>query len=501
MEWRFLAGYTNRGGNGVSDHKMRMNSRSPWVVKLSLILCLTLLGCVTHRNHSGDRKLEIDRLFRAWHHPDTPGAAVVVIKDGTVVYQNGYGCADLAHGIAITPETVFDVASVSKQFTGLAVAMLIGQRRLSLDDDVRAHLPDLPRFDKPITIRHLLYHTSGLRDWSPTLALAGVGWSDPITIDDIRRMLSRQRELEFEPGATSLYSNTGYNLLAEVVAKVTGQSFRSWTDENLFRPLGMRHTHFCDDPTEIISKQAACYEPSGKSSYRRVVSQLAAPGSSSLMTTAEDMAKWLTNLETAGVGGPVALQMMREPGKLNSGASFGYGFGLVLEKYHGLDSESHGGGWAGYKSAVLHIPARRFAVAVLSNDADLNAERLAHDVADCVLGYSDSPVAAQAWSASSVSAAMEANHVSLQEYTGVFWSDELQSAIHIECIGGQLLMGHLLRERARMNRKQRDEFEVDGFPELNVKASIEFIRDQTLEITGLKLSARRVHNVRFERVR
>ena len=139
----------------------------------------------------------------------------------------------MAHGIAITPETVFDVASVSKQFTGLAVAMLIVQRRLSLDDDVRAHLPDLPRFDKPITIRHLLYHTSGLRDWSPTLALAGVGWSDPITIDDIRRMLSRQRELEFEPGATSLYSNTGYNLLAEVVAKVTGQSFRSWIELSL----------------------------------------------------------------------------------------------------------------------------------------------------------------------------------------------------------------------------------------------------------------------------
>src|SRR4051794_10174074 len=243
---------------------MRMNNRIPWAVRFSLSLCLTLLGCATHRQHSANPNPEIDRLFKAWHHPDTPGAAVVVIKDGNVFYQNGYGCADLAHGIPITSETVFDVASVSKQFTGLAVAMLIAERRLSLDDDIRAHLPKLPDFGKPITIRHLLHHTSGLRDWSPTLALAGAGWSDPFTIDDILRMLSRQRELEFDPGATSLYSNTGYNLLAEIVAKITGQSFRSWTDENIFKPLGMRHTHFCDDPTEIIWNQAACYERSDK---------------------------------------------------------------------------------------------------------------------------------------------------------------------------------------------------------------------------------------------
>src|SRR5690349_502101 len=122
---------------------MRMKICSAWALRFSLSLCLTLLGCVAHRHHFGDRKLEIDRLFKAWHHPDTPGAAVVVIKDGTVLYQTVYGCADLAHAIAITPETVFDVASVSKQFTGLAVAMLITQRRLSLDDDIRAHLPDL----------------------------------------------------------------------------------------------------------------------------------------------------------------------------------------------------------------------------------------------------------------------------------------------------------------------------------------------------------------------
>ncbi|MFO1497917.1 MAG: serine hydrolase domain-containing protein [Verrucomicrobiota bacterium] len=478
-----------------------MHNRYPWAVRFWLGLCLTLSGCVTHRHDSGDRKLEIDRLFNSWRHPDTPGAAVVVIKDGTVLYQNGFGCADLTHGIAITTKTVFDVASVSKQFTGLAAAMLVDQGRLSLDDDIQAHLPDLPSFGKPITIRHLLHHTSGLRDWSPTLALGGAGWSDPITMADILRMLRHQRELEFEPGATSLYSNTGYNLLAQIVAKVTGQSFRSWTDENIFRPLAMGHTHFCDDPTEIVLNLAACYERAGKPGYRRVISQLAAPGSSSLMTTAEDMVKWLENLETARVGGRAALQMMRDPGELNSGVTFGYGFGLFLEKYHGLESESHGGGWAGYKSAVLRVPARRFAVAVLSNDAELNAEGLAHEVADCVLGYLDTPVPAQESSTPSASAAMEENPVSLQEYTGVFWSDELQSAIHIECIEGKLLMGQLLRERSRMDRKLRDAFEVNDFPELAVKASIEFIRNQKLEITGLKLSARRVHNLRFERVR
>jgi CubicO group peptidase (beta-lactamase class C family) len=210
---------------------------------------------------------KVDKLFAQWNRADSPGAAVVVIKDGAVVYQHGYGCADLEHHIPITPQTLFDVASVAKQFTGLSVAMLVEQGKLSLDDDIHKHLPDVPDFGKPITINNLLHHTSGLRDWPETLALSDVDMEAPITLDMILEMVRRQRELDFAPGEEEQYSNTGYNLLAATVAKVTGQSFRAWTDRNLFQPLGMKHTLVCDDPAEVIVNRAYSYDPAGKNRF------------------------------------------------------------------------------------------------------------------------------------------------------------------------------------------------------------------------------------------
>ena len=216
---------------------------------------------------------KVDALFTQWARPDSPGAAVVIVKDGAVVYQHGYGCADLEHRIPITPRTRFDVASVAKQFTGLSVAMLIQQGRVSPDDDVRQYLPDVPDFGKPITINNLLHHTSGLRDWPETLAFSGVDMSAPITLNMILEMVRRQRELDFAPGEESQYSNTGYNLLAAIVAKVTGQSFRAWTDANLFRPLGMKATHVSDAPAKIVPDRALSYTPAGKDRFRCDLSQ------------------------------------------------------------------------------------------------------------------------------------------------------------------------------------------------------------------------------------
>src|SRR5262245_49750609 len=231
---------------------------------------------------------EVDKLFAHWDHKDSPGAAIVVVKDGAVIYQHGYGYADLEHGISITPRTRFDVASVAKQFTGLAAAILVEQGKLSLDDDVRKHLPDVPDFGKPITIGNLLYHTSGLRDWPETFLLSNVDFEAPISFEMILEMVRRQRELDFAPGQEHQYSNTGYNLLAATVAKVTGKSFRAWTDANLFQPLGMQHTHVCDNSAEIVPDVAASYGVGIKpGTLHRVTSQLSAQGSSSLFISAE----------------------------------------------------------------------------------------------------------------------------------------------------------------------------------------------------------------------
>jgi CubicO group peptidase (beta-lactamase class C family) len=343
----------------------------------ALLICLLVLGC----DARPDARQQVDQLFAQWDKPDSPGAAVVIIKDGAVVYERGYGCANLEQRIPITPQTRFDVASVAKQFTGLSVAMLMQQGKLSPDDDVHKYLPDVPDFGKPITIANLLCHTSGLRDWPETLGLSGVGMEDPITLDMILEMVRRQRELDFAPGEEHLYSNTGYNVLAAVVARITGQSFRSWTGTNLFEPLGMRSTFVCDNAAEPVPNRADSYVPADRGKFRRVASQLSAQGSSSLFITADDMGKWLLNFEAARVGRRAAVERMQQPGKLNNGAKVNYGFGLVLGQYHGMRMISHGGSWAGYRSAMLCIPEKRFAVAILSNTSDMNTGELAYKIA------------------------------------------------------------------------------------------------------------------------
>jgi CubicO group peptidase (beta-lactamase class C family) len=331
---------------------------------------------------------KVDKLFAQWDRKDSPGAAIVVVKDGAVVYQRGYGYANLEHNIPITPLTRFDVASVAKQFTGLAVAMLIEQGKLSLDDDVRKHQPDVPDFGKPITIGHLMHHTSGLRDWPETLRLANVDFEAPISFEMILEMVRRQRELDFAPGEEYLYSNTGYNLLAATVAKVTGQSFRAWTDANIFQPLGMKQTHVCDNSAEIVPDLAESYG-GGSGTPHRVTSQLSAQGSSSLFISAEDMGKWLLNFETAKVGGKKAIELMQQPGRLNNGKKADYGFGIGLDDYHGHKMFSHGGSWAAYRSFTMVIPEKRFAVAVLANAANLNTYQQAMKIADLYLGTTD----------------------------------------------------------------------------------------------------------------
>ena len=350
------------------------------------ILLLSAVGGVRAENAA-----KVDQFFAQWDRPDSPGAAVVVVKDGTVVYEHGYGCADLEHHTLITAQTLFDVASVAKQFTGLSVAMLVQQGKLSLDDDIHKYLPDVPDFGKPITIKNLIHHSSGLRDWPETLALSDMEMEGPITLDTILEMVRRQRELDFAPGEEEQYSNTGYNLLAAMIAKVTGQSFRAWTDQNLFQPLGMKHTLVCDDPAEVIVNRANSYAPDGTNRFHQVVSQLAAQGSSSLFISAEDMGRWLLNFQTARVGGKAAIELMQQPESLNNGEKRGYAFGLVLGKHQGLSTVSHGGSWAGYRSQTIWVPEKRFAAAILANTSNMDTWGLALKITDLYLGIAPEP--------------------------------------------------------------------------------------------------------------
>src|SRR5271170_5306364 len=207
----------------------------------------------------------VDKVFEKWDSTVSPGCALSVIKDGEIVYKRGYGMADLDHDIPITSETVFHVASISKQFTAAAVLLLAQEGKLSLDDDVRKYITELPDFGVRITIRHLIHHTSGLRDQWSLLGLAGWRYSlDLITDDDVLAVMTRQKNLNFKPGEKHVYCNTGYTLMGLIVKRVSGMSLREFTTKNIFEPLGMTHTHFRDDHAEIIKHDALGYEQEGK---------------------------------------------------------------------------------------------------------------------------------------------------------------------------------------------------------------------------------------------
>ena len=331
------------------------------------------------------RAAKVDKLFSSWDKPESPGASLVVIKDGEVVYKRGYGSANLEYDIPITPSTVFHVASVSKQFTAFAAAMLAEQGKLKLDDDIRKYLPEVPDFGKTITIRHLIHHISGMRDQWELLAMAGWRLDDVITREHILKMVRNQKELNFEPGEQYLYCNTGFTLLAETVARVTGQSFREWTEENIFKPLGMSDTQFYDDHERIVKNRAYSYVPVKENGFKKRRLNYANVGATSLFTTAEDLAKWVQNFEDERVGGKEVIEQMQEQGVLNNGKMISYAFGLVIGEYKGLRTVSHSGGDAGYRSHVVLFPEQRFSVVVLSNLGSFNTSRLARQVADIYL--------------------------------------------------------------------------------------------------------------------
>lgn len=351
----------------------------------SLLLVMLLSGQVAPPSPpAADLGLQVDKLFERWDKTVSPGCALAVLKDGRIVYKRGYGMADLDHDVTITPATVFHVASVSKQFTAAAVLLLERDGKLALDDDVRKHVPELPDFGPTITLRHLLHHTSGLRDQWDLLGLAGWRYSlDLITDDDVLSVMARQKELNFVPGSRHLYCNTGYTLLAQVVKRVSGQSFRDFTTARIFEPLGMKSTHFRDDHAEIVKGMAYGYVPAG-GTFKLSLTHFDTVGATSLLTTVEDLALWDENFFNPKVGGRALIDRLLERGKLADGTLLDYASGLILGRYKGLAIVDHGGSDAGYRSALLRFPEQHFSVVVLCN-LSINPSLLARQVADIYL--------------------------------------------------------------------------------------------------------------------
>ena len=440
----------------------------------------------------------VDQLFTEWNRPDSPGAAVAVTRDGEIIYQHGYGMANLEYDIPITPTTIFDIASVSKQFAAFAIVTLSYEGKLSLDDDIRTHLPDVPDFGNTITIRHLLHHTSGLRDWVQSLSIAGDIMDDVISFKHILKMVRHQKALNFEPGAEYLYSNTGYNLLAEIVETVTGDSFREWTDTHIFTPLGMIHSHFHDDYEMILKNRAYSYQAVENGGFKHAVNNTTALGSSSLYSTVEDLAKWILNLETARIGGQTVIAEMHQRGVLNNGEEINYAFGLNIGEYRGVKTVGHGGSWRGFRSHLIHFPDQKFGVVILCNLDTFNPLRLAEKVADLYLADVLAPVEASESDKTEESAADTKSEPlvpeQLAEFEGDYYTDELDTTYTIRVCGDQLVAQHRRHDDILLTYAD-DHFvgDVWFFPE------VRFMRDDAGNVVGFRLTGNRVRNLYFEK--
>jgi CubicO group peptidase (beta-lactamase class C family) len=377
---------------------------------------------------------KVDAIFKAWNTPSTPGASVAVIEQGRIVFEKGYGIANLEYDVPIKPDTVFHVASVSKQFTAMAVVLLELDGKLSLDDDVHKYLPELPDYGSRITIRNLLQHTSGLRDQWQTLGIAGWRLDDVITQGQIQRLLFRQKELNFPPGTRYLYSNSGFTLLAQIVARVSGKPFPQFCAERIFGPLGMRHTHFHEDLTQLVPGRAYSYRADGNG-YAAAPLNYANVGATSLFTTADDLVVWLDNFRDPKVGGAPAVARMQQAGVLQDGTKIGYGLGIELGMYRGLRTISHSGGDAGYRSEVVWFPDQQLGVAVLSNLASFNPQQSARRVAAVYIGDQMQPEA--------TGDAVEPQYTTvdpkeLEQFTGVYPLPNISQTLHVVVERGKL---------------------------------------------------------------
>lgn len=448
---------------------------------LLIVLFSTILRTVSVGQSVIDSlPIKIDAIFKKYDGPNRPGCAVAIIKNGAVIYKKGYGMANLEYDIPNTPATVFDIASVSKQFAGYATATLILDKKIALDDEVRQYLPDVPDFGKKITIRHLVHHISGLRDWPQTLHAAGWRWDEAISFKDIMRMVKNQKDLDFEPGFKYSYSNTGYNLLAAIVEKVTKQSFRDWTDANIFKPLDMTSSHFLDDHTAIVKNMAYSYFPSEKG-FRKSLNSLTAYGSSSLFTTVEDLSKWAIHFnKSIAAKNPVFMQMLQE-GTLNNGEKVKYGYGLAYGSDEGFRTISHTGGWASYRTVLMHYPDQGISFILLGNSGTFDLDGSTREVARTLLKFPPKPASqTTALSVNKDAPDVTVNEDILKKYTGTYqlgpgW------AVTISLENGQLMTQANGELRFKMNPKSDSTFWISAYG-----ASMTFVKDIKGEVNLLK---------------
>lgn len=449
----------------------------------------------------------MDVVFARWDTEQSAGCAAAITRDGRPVLARAYGMADLEHGITNTPETIFEAGSVSKQFTAAAIVLLALDGELSLDDDVRRYVPELPDYGHTITIRHMLTHTSGLRDWGSVAAIGGWGRSSRThTHDHVIDILSRQRGLNFVPGTEYSYSNSGYNLLAVIVDRVSGMPFAEFSRTRIFEPLGLRDTQWRDDYRRIVEGRSSAYAMrDGGWIIDRPIENV--HGNGGLLTTVADLLVWNEALAAGTLGGQAFVDMMHQRGVLNDGRSIDYASGVFVGTLDDVREISHTGSTAGYRAFLARYPEQRVGVAVLCNAGNVNPGRVGRSVARIVLGgraravsTAATPAGARPAQASSAerqgqAPASDPAPAVLESFTGEYYSPDVEAALTVDVDGDALVIRRRPAERIRLRPLEPDLFAAGPL------GRVRFVRGEDGRVEQLSVQQARVYDLRFDRVR
>lgn len=403
---------------------------------------------------------KIDALFKQWDTKNSPGCTIGIVRGDSIIYAKGYGMANLEYDVAITPETVFHMASISKQFTGYAMVLLAKQGKLKLDDDVRKYLTWFPDMKKKITIRHLLNHTSGIRDQWQLLAISGTRLDDVITQEHIVKILSKQKELNFNPGDRYMYSNSGFTMLAEIVKAVTGQTLREFCDSAIFKPLKMTNTHFHDNAEEVVKNRSYSYYRDDKGKYANSILSYSNAGATSLFTTANDFSKWIMNFYKPVVGDAADITTLTTKGKLNNGKEIQYALGILSDKQNGYTRYSHGGADAGFRTAMSVLPELKMGFLVFSNEDSFNPNGKLDELTNLFVGNSNKKAEEGKQADSSLALIKDTNNY--KRFTGSYISDEGMN-FSFKLKESKMYLG-IGSQNFLLAKMQKDTFSVIAFP-------------------------------------
>ncbi|WP_318311183.1 serine hydrolase domain-containing protein [Flagellimonas crocea] len=440
-----------------------------------------------------------DRIFSEWN-MRTPGAALGIVKDGKLVYAKGYGSADLEHDLPISPSSVFYIGSVSKQFVTFCVLLLEEQGKLNLDDQIQKYLPDFPEYDAPLTVRHFIHHTSGVRDYLTLMYLKGRDYLDNSDVDEVYELIKSQKELNFTPGDKYLYSNSCYFMLAMIIEKASGQTIKEFAAENIFKPLKMENTQFYDNNLDLVKNRVFSYRKNTEGSFDNLIMRFDLVGSGGVYSSVEDLYLWDQNFyhNILGKGGQGIIDKMHEEGILNNGESAGYAFALHNDTYRGLRTVHHAGALAGYRAQLLRFPKEKTSVIILANRADADPTGKAYKVADIILRDKFIEVAeandTPDTKAEELGKASEKDisEIDMQIYIGEYYSDELNTTYKIYMANDSLQLKIANYSPRKLTAEGDGIFDAEGY-------KVRFKKSDG-NISGFEFDVGRVTNLKFERI-